>query len=632
MFNQDLNITTLKGVGEKTAAPFFDKNIHTIDELITNLPLSYIAYSSSDLEDGSNVMLNGAITSNIVDFRPRRNLLITNFSITDGEGSHKVVAWNMRHLKFAFKNGDAVSILGKYDAKRGQITLKKIDKLDPTSIDSDNIVAAYSKITGVSNVKINKMINSAIESSNIPKLEKEMLIELHNPTSFESLHAARELFKRIEFTAYYKKILAMSIDKKEDVGFAQAIDMNIINDFKQSLPYCLTNAQESAVIQGLEALQAPKPMQSLILGDVGSGKTIVSIIYALAVLSNGGQVAFMLPTEILAKQVYSIVKHLLPNYQSDLLVSSVKASHKKLLKARLQTGSLDIVVGTHAIIEDDVEFKNLQLVIVDEQHRFGVNQRDSLVNKGRFVNYCYLSATPIPRTLAHTLYGVIDIINIDSKPANRIPIETVVYAKNQKKIMMSVIDNELAKGNQVFIVTPLAYEVEDLPLNDSLSTYESFESYYKGKYNVGMINGQLKADHKDKIMDMFRNKEYDILVATTVIEVGVDIPGATTIAILNAERFGLATLHQLRGRVGRNDLQSYCLLLDESNNDESKKRLNLMTEYDDGATLAKLDYQMRGMGEVTGIRQSGNVDFKLFNLQNDNQLAEEIINELNNQN
>ncbi|WOO89137.1 ATP-dependent DNA helicase RecG [Mollicutes bacterium LVI A0078] len=628
MFNQTANITTLKGVGEKTAAPFFDKNIQTIDDLITYLPLSYIAYSSNDMVDGSNVILNGVINSPVHDFSPRRNLLITNFTITDGETTHKIVAWNMRHLKFAFKSGDSVSILGKYDQARNQITLKKIEEITD-QVHGDNIVAAYSKINKVSNLKINKFILNAIEASELSEDQKQMLIELHKPTSFESLHNAREQFKRHEFTAYYKKILAMSFDQKEDIGFAQQIDMNVINDFKQSLPYSLTSAQESAVISGLEALQAPKPMQSLMLGDVGSGKTIVSLIYALAVLNNGGQVAFMLPTEILAKQVFSIIQQLLPNYQSDLLVSSVKPSHKKLLKARLQTGSLDIVVGTHALIEDDVEFSNLRLVIIDEQHRFGVNQRDTLVNKGQFVNYCYLSATPIPRTLAHTLYGVIDIINIDSKPANRIPIETTVYAKSQKKAMMSVIDSELAKGNQVFIITPLAYEVEDLPLNDSLSTYESFEKYYKDKYNVGMINGQLKADHKDKIMNMFRNKEYDLLVATTVIEVGVDIPGATTIAILNAERFGLATLHQLRGRVGRNDLQSYCLLLDESNNAESKERLKLMETIDNGAELATLDYQMRGMGEVTGIRQSGNEDFKLFDLQQDNHLAEEIINELN---
>lgn len=627
MFNLTSSITTLKGVGEKTAAPFFAKDIQTIDDLVTFLPLSYISYSSNQLEDGANIMINGMINSQVRDFSPRRNLLITNFTITDGEVTHKIVAWNMRHLKFAFKQGDRVSILGKFDGKRNQITLKKIEELTTEQL-GDNIVAAYSKLNKLSNIKINKFILNAIEMSELNQEAKDMLTELHQPTSFENLKLAREWFKRREFTAYYQKILNMSFEQKADAGFSQNIDMNVINEFKSSLPYSLTSAQEAAVVAGLESLQGPKPMQSLVLGDVGSGKTIVSLIYALAVLNNGGQVAFMLPTEILAKQVFSIVQELLPSVQSDLLVSSVKASHKKLLKARLETGSIKLVVGTHALIEDDVVFKDLQFVVIDEQHRFGVNQRNSLVNKGQFVNYCYLSATPIPRTLAHTLYGVIDIINIDSKPANRIPITTKVYSKNQKSQMMHVIDSELGKGNQVFIVTPLAYEVEDLPLSDSFNTFESFTKYYQDKYNVGMINGQLKAEHKDKIMDMFRNREYDILVATTVIEVGVDIPGATTIVVLNAERFGLATLHQLRGRVGRNDLQSYCLLLDESNNQDSKLRLKLMETIDNGAELAKLDYQMRGMGEVTGVRQSGNEDFKLFDLQQDNLLAEEIIREL----
>lgn len=628
MFKQNSEITTLKGVGAKTATPFFDKDIQTIDDLITFLPLSYITYSNSDMVDGANVMLTGVINSQVRDFSPRRNLLITNFTITDGETTHKIVAWNMRHLKFAFKIGDVVSILGKYDEKRKQITLKKIEVQDQTSINSDNIVAAYSKVTGVSNLKINKFVLNAIEQSTLTNEDKKMLIQLHKPTSYENLHSARERFKRVEFTSYYKTIKAMSKQDQQNPNFSQCIDMNIINQFIDKLPYSLTTAQDSAIKHGLEALQADSPMQSLVQGDVGSGKTIVSLIYSLAVLSNGGQVAFMLPTEILAKQVYSIVQSLLPQFASDLLVSSVKASHKKLLKSRLETGSIKIVVGTHALIEDDVMFKDLQFVVIDEQHRFGVNQRDSLINKGQYTNYCYLSATPIPRTLAHTLYGVIDIIKIDSKPANRLPIETIMYTKKQKKKMMEKINEQLSQGHQVFIITPLAYEVEDLNLSDSMNTYESFAKYYDGKYNVGMINGQLKSDAKDKIMDMFRNRQYDLLVATTVIEVGVDIPGATTIAILNAERFGLATLHQLRGRVGRNDLQSYCLLLDESNNSESTKRLKLMETIDDGAKLAKLDYEMRGMGEVTGVRQSGNEDFKLFNLHTDSHLAEEIISEI----
>ncbi|WOO87375.1 ATP-dependent DNA helicase RecG [Mollicutes bacterium LVI A0039] len=629
MFDQQSSITTLKGVGEKTATPFFNKNIHTIDDLLTFLPISYITYSTTDLVDGANVMLSGVINSEISAFSPRRNLLISNFTITDGNDTHKIVAWNMRHLKFAFKNGDSVKILGKFDQKRHQLTLKNIEKVEAVDFDGDNIVAAYSKVTGVSNQKINKFINLAIETSELSDAEKAMLSELHNPTSFSNLQHSVTEFKRLEFTNYYQKILRMRQDMQVDNNYIQPINMNVVNHFIDNLPYRLTKAQDLAVRSGLEQLQANTPMQSLVLGDVGSGKTIVSIIYSLAVLNNGHQVAFMLPTEILAKQVFQIIQMLLPHYESDLLVSSVKPNHKKLLKSRLETGALKIVVGTHALIEDDVMFKDLRFVVIDEQHRFGVNQRDCLINKGQYVNYCYLSATPIPRTLAHTLYGVIDIINIDAKPANRIPIETKVFSKSQKQQMMQKIDEQLRAGHQVFIVTPLAYEVEDLPLSDSLSTYESFAKYYQDQYNVGMINGQLKSEHKDKIMEMFRNREYDILVATTVIEVGVDVPGATTIAILNSERFGLATLHQLRGRVGRNNLQSYCLLLDESNNSDSKERLKLMETIDDGATLAKLDYQMRGMGELTGIRQSGNEDFKLFNLQTDNHLAEAIIDELN---
>lgn len=625
MFGLNQNITTLKGVGEKTVTPFFEKNIHTIDELITMLPLSYIRYTAAEFIDGANMMINGIINSKVNSFSPRNNLLITNFTITDGKYTYKIVAWNMKHLKFAFKSGDSVCVLGKYDEKRNQITLKQINQIGTDEIDNENIVPAYSKVKAVSNLKINKLITTAIETSSLSSEHKQMLIELHNPSSFESLHLARERFKMIEFTNYYQKILALGQRTKQDINYAQTIDMSIINEFKNNLPYKLTASQDKAVGRGLEELQTDRPMQSLVEGDVGSGKTIVSIIYCLAVITNGGQVAFMLPTEILAKQVYAIIKQLLPTYESDLLVSSIKKNQKKLLKARLQTGSIKIVVGTHALIEGDVEFKNLRFVVIDEQHRFGVNQRDNLINKGSFVNFCYLSATPIPRTLAHTLYGVMDVIKIDSKPADRLPIETTVFSKNQKQAMVSKINDELALGHQVFIITPLAYEVEDLNLNDSLNTFESFKKYYDGKYKVGMINGQLKSAHKDKIMEMFRKKEYDVLVATTVIEVGVDIPGATTIAVLNAERFGLATLHQLRGRVGRNDLQSYCLLLDESNNIDSKKRLEFMEQIADGAQLAKLDYEMRGMGQVTGIRQSGNEDFILFNLFEDSKIAEQVI-------
>lgn len=627
MFGLDVSITSLKGVGEKTAAPFFDKEINTIDDLLTYLPISYISYSNKELVDGANVHFSGVINSQVREFSPKRNLSITNFTITDGNETYKFVAWNQKHLKFAYNSGDEVNVLGKYDQKRNQFTLKMMEK-NKESSEGDMLVAAYSQIKKVSNIKINKMILQAIEACDLQVEQKEILLELHKPTNYQRLEEAREKFKHIEFEAYYKKIMEMKSEERHDKNFSVNIDMNVINEFVSKLPFSLTRAQDDAVRHGLQKLFDDTAMQSLVLGDVGSGKTVVSLTWALACLNDGGQVAIMLPTDILAKQFYGVVQNFLPNFASDLLVSSVKDKDKKLIKSRLETGSLQIVIGTHALTYDDVIFKNLKFVVIDEQHRFGVNQRNSLINKGEYTNYCYLSATPIPRTLAHTLYGVMDVIKINQKPANRKPIDTRVYKKSERKKMMALIESELASGNQVFVVTPLAYEVEDLNLADSLSTYESFEKYFKDRYNVGMINGQIKANSKDKIMDMFKNKEYDLLVATTVIEVGVDIPGATTIAILNGERFGLATLHQLRGRVGRNDKQGYCLVLDQSNNEESSKRLKMLEQIDDGERLAKVDYKMRGMGEVTGIRQSGSEDFILFDLQRDEHIATSIIDKL----
>ncbi len=627
MFNINDDITSLKGVGPKTATPFFDKGITSVNDLLKFLPISYITYNSNQLIDNSNVVLHGTIISRVAEFRPRRNLLITNFSVTDGENTIKVVAWNQRHLKFTLKEGMNVEIIGKYDQEKNQVTVKTIKECENDS-NTDKVVSVYSKVNGVSNPKINKLIIQAIEESDLTVDQQKMLMELHYPTTSEALNSAINQFKIIEFTNYVKKLEAMKKEKQIDPNFAINIDMNLINQFINNLPYSLTIDQQKAINSGLYSLNEQEPMQSLVLGDVGSGKTVVSLTFALATMLNNKQVAMMLPTEILAKQVYAVANNLLADFKIALLTSSTKAKEKKLIKAMLQTGAIDLIIGTHSLIEDDVEFANLSLAIIDEQHRFGVNQRDALINKGQYTNYCYLSATPIPRTLAHSLYGVIDVIEINSKPANRKPITTTVFKRSQKKLLMEQIDAQLASGNQVFVVTPLAYEVEDMNIADSMSTYESFAKYYDGKYKVGMINGQLKSEHKDIIMDDFREKNYDILIATTVIEVGVDVPGATCIAILNAERFGLATLHQLRGRVGRNDLASYCLLYDESNNSDSEKRLRLMETIDNGYELAKIDYEMRGMGELAGIRQSGNEDFILFDLIKDRMLAEDVLNSL----
>lgn len=628
MFNQDQSILSIKGVGEKIATPFFKKNINTIDDLITYLPISYIHYRPNELIDNSNVSVNGTVISELKEYRPRRTLTVTNFQISNGEFNIKVVAWNMPYLSKVYSLGNQVEILGKYDQSKNTITLKKITKIEDKLNEDDKLIAVYSKINNQSNYKINKLVNLGIEQANISTNDRQMLTELHNPTSFNNLKQASQQFKRIEFSAYYLKIKSLQKNALPNDNYCLKVSESQLETWIEELPFTLTDAQLRAVRLGVDSLEKDIPMQALILGDVGAGKTVVSLLYVQIANINQRQSTFLLPTEILANQVYQVVTTLFPHIKAELLTSATKKSSKKLIKSLVETGSCKLLIGTHAILEEDVVFKDLSLVIIDEQHRFGVNQRQTLVTKGKYVNYCYLSATPIPRTIAHTLYGVLDIIEINQKPKDRLPIKTKVYSPNQKNKMLSLIEDQLANGHQVFIITPLAYEVEDMNLADSYTIFKNFSKKYEGKYQVGMINGQINSEQKNKIMRLFANKHYDILVATTVVEVGVDIPGASAIVILNAERFGLATLHQLRGRVGRNNIQSYCLLLDESSNSESKQRLKLMEEIDNGSELALRDYQMRGMGELTGVRQSGSENFILFNLQNDQDIAQTVIDEL----
>lgn len=630
MFNQNQSILTIKGVGEKVAAPFFKKNIHTVNDLITFLPITYIQYQPNVFIDQQNVAVNAVITTDVKEFRTRSKLTVSNIQIAVGNDHFRVVAWNMPYLKFTFKKGDFVHVLGKYNQKDKTITLKKISVYEPDMDNVEELVSVYSKVATKSNYAINKLINTAIAEIDLPVDIKEMLTEIHSPTSYQKLELMQTKFKVIEFTNYYQKIKSMQTTVSANRRFQLNITDEYLSELIAELPFELTRSQIDVLNKGRNALAKDTPMQTLLLGDVGSGKTVVALLYCLIGIASDYQTAFLLPTEILANQVYAVVNSLFPNIKSQVLTSGVKANMKKRVKDLVEVGSCQILVGTHAILEDDVVFKNLGMVIVDEQHRFGVNQRQKLVDKGEFVNYCYLSATPIPRTLAHTLYGVIDVLELEQKPKNRIPIITKVFNVKTKSEMLMGIEKQLLLGNQVFIITPLAYEIEDMYIANSNTIYENFNKKYHGKYKVGMINGQLSSEHKNKVIEMFSNHEYDILVGTTVLEVGIDIPNATMIVVLNAERFGLATLHQLRGRVGRNDKQSFCYLLDEGNNANSTNRLTTLETVDSGAKLAEIDYQMRGMGELTGIRQSGSENFILFDLQTDQHLAGEIIETLSN--
>lgn len=550
-----MNLTDVKGLGPKTVEKLNKKEIYSIKNLIEFFPISYQYYNEVQ-NDNNKIVLKGTITSNISQYSPRRGLTVSNFSIQTNEENYKVVAWNQKFLKFTFNQGDYVEIFGKLNDQKKEITASRIQKSNMDLVDDENelqIIPVYSKITGLNNRKINTYINNAIESQGNLLPDYQLYKVIHNPKSLEELTNAREALKEIEFEEYYRQMLYMrQVDNRDD-KFKMDIDIQEIEKFIEGLEFKLTDAQNRVVMDILNQMQSDQLVKGLILGDVGSGKTIVSLILALATLNCDKQVAFMAPTELLAYQIFDAVNKFLPDISSEILIGATKKSDKRRIKSYLQVGTIKFIVGTHALIEDDIEFKELGLVIIDEQHRFGVEQRNKLINKGSCTNYISLSATPIPRTLAQTIFGVFDVYKLDQKPSDRKPITTKVMTKAKRQEMMKAVEKQMQLGQQVFFICPLVEKNEQFNLADVESVTKAFKHKYQGRFRVQELHGAMKSQDKEIIMQEFKEHKYDLLVATTVIEVGIDIPSATAIVILNAEHFGVATLHQLRGRVGRNN-------------------------------------------------------------------------------
>ena len=398
----------------------------------------------------------------------------------------------------------------------------------------------------------------------------------------------------------------------------------LVEKFLKGLPFDLTNAQKNAINEIFTDINSGKPMQRLLQGDVGSGKTVVACTMLLAAIENGYQAAIMAPTEILAAQHFNnFVKMLTPLGVSCALFTSSNSKKTRVkLETDLRNGQIDIAVGTHALIQDNVEFKNLGAIIVDEQHRFGVKQRNALKTKATVPQMLTMSATPIPRTLALTVHGDLDLTVIDELPAGRKAIKTTLIKSSQRKKALDLIRLEVAKGHQAYIVFPLIDESESISAKAATTEAENLRNGEFSDLSVGLLHGKMKPDEKDEVMKAFKDKKYDVLVSTTVVEVGVDVPNATVIVIENAERFGLSQLHQLRGRVGRNDLQSYCVLVSSSASQDTLMRLNIMTETNDGFVIAEKDLEIRGPGEFLGIRQSGLPELNLTDLTKDIKILE----------
>ena len=637
----DLNL--IKGIGKVSINNLNKLGIYTVDDLINYYPFRYEVLKNTTLNEEKVVLDSEIISTVVVNYCNRVNRL--KFKILYDNKTIDVVIFNRGFLKPHLTIGKKVTIIGKYDEKNNLLTASDIKLF---SLNNRVIITPkYHLVKGISSTNINKFINNALKVSKpidlIPDLikekynflEKDLALNIiHNPVNNKKLKEAIIREKYEELFLFRLKVNELKNKNSNlNIGYSKKINKEKINEFINKLPFKLTVDQIKCLDEIFKDLNEEKRMNRLVQGDVGSGKTIVAIISMYALYLNNYQTALMAPTEILATQHYNNMLNLFKDYNINisLLTSKTSKKERKIILENLKEHKIDIVVGTHSILNDEIEFNNLGLVITDEQHRFGVNQRSNLRNKGNMPDVLYLSATPIPRTYALTIYGDMDISIIKTKPEGRKKIITKVVDNKNIKDVLKNINVELKKGHQIYIVSPLIESEEDDVL-DAKNLQKKFSLAFKN-YNVGLLHGKMKNKEKEEIMDKFIKNEVNILVSTTVIEVGVDVKNATMIVIFDAFKFGLATLHQLRGRVGRNSFDSYCILV----TDRETERLEIMEKTSDGFVLAEEDFKLRGSGDLFGTRQSGDMNFKIANITKDYNIllkakddSNEILKEIDN--
>ena len=617
------DLSLIKGIGKVTIDKLNKLNIYDSNDLITYYPYRYDILKKTTLDNDPSIVvgiINSAVTINYFN---RKNRL--NFKVLVDNKLINVTIFNRAFLKQHLVMGKAITLIGKYSEEKNIFVASDI-KLEDIG-DSTKIIPVYHLVKGLTNKNINKYIVDALTQSYlIDYIPKELVLEndfldkgtalriIHNPKDNSNLEKAIHRCKYEELFLFMLKINELkNKNSLMNIGYSKTINKEEINRFIDKLPFDLTPDQLKTLEEIFSDLKDEKRMNRLVQGDVGSGKTIVAIISMYAMYLNGYQSAMMAPTEILAHQHYENMKKLFEGYNINIceILGSTSKKEKEIIKQELQDGKIDMIIGTHALIQDDIKFNNLGLIITDEQHRFGVNQRSNLRNKGNMPDVLYLSATPIPRTYALTIYGDMDISIIKTRPKGRKEIITKVKNNSEIKGVLQKMKEELDNGHQIYIVSPLI-ENEESDDEDIKKLYRKFSLAFKNR-NIGILHGKMNQKEKDEVMNKFINKEYDILISTTVIEVGVDVKNATMMIIFDSYKFGLSTLHQLRGRVGRNDLQSYCVLM----TDRETERLNIMERVSDGFVLAEEDFKLRGSGDLFGTRQSGDMNFKLANLTKD---------------